>query len=113
RMNRATPNPHAPLRRNAPIRIAACHPPANGSPFMGNTTNSATALGPRAPSISAHNQYCEEERAVLSTNHNRIPHRPPQKASEITCGTCSGEVGSNEYGARVVAPEAYKTVKTP
>src|SRR5882724_4667731 len=48
-MRRATPSPQAPLRMSAPTMILGSQPPATPIPLSGNTTKSATALGPTAP----------------------------------------------------------------
>lgn len=58
-------------------------------PFMGNTTNSATMLGSKAPQIAPRSQRLPPT-CLRTSAHNSTPHSPPQKASEITEGTPSG-----------------------
>jgi hypothetical protein len=55
-MRSATPSPQAPLRMSAPTMILGSQPPATPIPLSGNTTKSATALGPTAPISRARSQ---------------------------------------------------------
>jgi hypothetical protein len=87
--------PQAPFT-SSPTRMPdGFHPPATGSPFRGYTTNQATTLGRRAPKTSAVNHYFADPFRRIAS-HSAIPQTPPQKASEMTCGTWNGAVGANE-----------------
>ena len=107
-MKSATPIPQTPLRMSAPTINLGSQPAAICMPLSGNTTKSATAVGPRAPRSTARNHRADR---ALQQRQITAAQTPPQNANEITAGTPSGPAGWGCMG-RAGAPDNQNSVSS-
>src|SRR5919109_4325816 len=84
------PIPQAPLIKKAVNSRDGRQPPPMGWPLSGDTIKRATNVGRMAPKKNAVTQYPPPLGKRLSISPNKMPHTPPQNASEMTAGMPNG-----------------------